>query len=202
MKKIAAVMIGLAVLGVGWAHAENSGVKVDIQGSALFVLPGDSDAWENGFGAEGWLRLWFNDNLGIGAAGALERWGVKSLFGIDKTVDSPAMYPIPLGGSALLRLPLNRDLNLVFDAGLRVVPIVSDIEVRYGGHAETVKFDPGVIGVVGGNLEGMIARNVFLFAGASYQFDVKKPAAKVRDEKLDNISLKGAAIRAGIGIRF
>jgi len=202
MKKIAAVMFALTVLGAGWTHAENSGVKVDMTGSALFIIPGESDAWENGLGVEGWLRLWFNDNLGVGAVGAIERWGVKSFLGINKTVDNPAIFPLPLGGSALLRLPLNRDLNLVFDGGLRIVPVGSDIEVRYLGYSEQVEFDPGAIGVVGGNLEGTIARSIFLFAGVSYQFDLKKPDIRVQDQKLGEISLKSTTLRAGLGVRF
>lgn len=205
MKNICIALVGMAVLGCcTLTRAENPGAKVDITGSALFVVPSESDAWKNGFGAEGWLRFWFNENFGLGAVGGFEYWGLKELFGIPKVSDSsPAMYPLPLGGSALLRLPLNRDLSLVFDGGLRVVPIGSNLELRYPGRdSEQVLFDPGVIGVAGANFEGMISRNVFLFAGANYQFDVVEPEAKTDNQKLGEISLEGFVIRAGVGIRF
>jgi hypothetical protein len=159
---------------------------------------GNLDVYDQGWGATAQFRCWPAEYLGWAVSLGVSRWqaGGYSAHWIG-TVGGSLTF-VPVGVSALGRLPLTEDWTLGGELGLRYAFVRSDLDLTLDGTKYSVDVDNGAFGVAGIDLEYTARPDFSFFAGAGLQFNVLLPKASfllgsLRDSEFEAFFLRFGA---------
>lgn len=218
--KAITIMAIVAVLAVVPAFSQEE-VRLrltEITGTVQYFMPGEDDAYDSGFGAEGQIRFWQDAHVGFALAAGVASWDVNDqeyiesdgFTAVGASIKGSVLL-VPIGGSILFRPTISDNFTLTFEGGLRYVIVESDAEAAFAvvdargaavGGSGDIDIDNGIIGLVAVNLEAAVSPGVSLLGGLGYQFDVAKGDAEWLGEDLGENELKAFFLRAGLVIEF
>lgn len=201
------MMVGLFVMGSYVVSTTAMGQPVFSLGG-VYILPADDEIWDDAYGGEARLMLWANENLGFALAAGYQQWSAtKNSLGTVRLLGSGSADLIPIGGSVLFRGDLGAVASFMAEAGARYVLVDADLPVYYaradivGGRfvitegEDKLSLDDAIIGLLGIDL---VFKNLPVFVGAGYQFDIDKSEAKLGIARFSReVELEGFFIRAG-----
>lgn len=211
-------LVLLSVFVAAPAFAQEKAGLIDFAITAQYVMPADDEDYDFGFGVEGQIRSWINDNVGLSFAFGVANWEMNDFEAfvsegsttVGVALEGAAIL-FPIGVSTHVRLPLMDNLAITLEAGLRYVIVASDAEagfVAIDGRGNAVygvadlEFDDGFIGLVGVNIEAELAPGLSLLVGGGYQFDIAKGNVKWMGEDLGENELEAAFLRVGLSMNF
>lgn len=187
--------------------------------SSQFIVPGDSESWDDAVGLEAQYIVWATPNLGLALAAGIGSWRVTDdvLVGYDPDVDVAAVVSadgsaltLPFGGSVLFRPAMDGPAKVTLEAGLRYVFVDSGVDIEaavYDGSdtvyiTDNVDFDDGVIGLIGADISFPISPKVDFGFGAGYQVDIVKGDVYWMGERIGENEMKGIFIRLGFDVKI
>ncbi len=178
-----------------------------------YYMPG-SDDWDSGFGIDGKVLFWGNNNIAIAATGGFSKWDIDDdyasgydMYGdyIEAEIGGDATL-LSIGCSAIFEPKINKNFGLSFEAGFKYVYIDSNVDVDvaiydyYGGtyFSDEIDIDSGVVGLIGIDLTFAFTEKTSLFLGGGFQFDISKGDAKWNGIELSENELKSFFVHMGI----
>lgn len=226
MRVLLTSLFCVAVLAaVSCPAAEPSAATMDLSGSLVYFSPKDDDSYDGGGGLEIQGRMWLADNFGVAVVLGMDWYNVNSdleddfedvmlfLTGLDMSASiDDTVSLLPIGASAVYRLPMAEGFDVTVQAGLRYV-LVGDPELKLSALGDSdktdIEIDNGLVGVIEAGLDANLFDPIFLFAGAGYQFDIMKGETQYSESDwraalgdLDDNELEAWFIRGGAGIKF
>lgn len=210
--------------------------KLEVRVNGSYLFPGEDLFWDKAYGAEAKLIYWVNKNVGVALAAGAQKWtvnedlrtfaaedmgdGYEFLYG--EMLEGDALM-FPLGGSVMFQYEVLKKLNLSVEGGLRYVLINSDAKltaigviidswyddaiVDYAVNSYDLDFENEFIGLVAADISYAVYKNISLFVGGGFQFDItrSKPTLSVdgedEDTRKDN-ALKASFVRGGASVLF
>lgn len=217
MKRTIGLIVSILILAASPALAEGPHSGLELAGFGTIYLPQDDAAYDVGAGLELQVRCWLTPNVGLAAAIGDEAYAINER---DEEIQEQdrrfrgelegSVALAPVGVSLLVRPIVTERMSLTLAGGVRYVFVESDAELevdvtRPGSRIfvrDTLDIDDGVVAVATASLEVSIAKQVALFGGAGYQFDLEKGDVEFLDEKLGENELEAFMLQAGLLIRF
>lgn len=211
IKRFVLVLIGVMAAVQSYAALKPS---VDFSIGGLYYTPQDDDSYDYGYGAEIQPRFWLIDQVGFALSVGYADWQINEMsesasedgITVSASIDGDVRL-VPMGGSLLIR-PIKTDkLSVILEGGVRYVVVDSSAECKVEAHneegesysmKETIDMDDGVVGVVAATIEGKISKNVSLFIGGGYQYDISKGEVKILDEDAGKNELEAFFVKAGL----
>lgn len=197
--------------------------SVELLGVGSLFVPKDDDNYDGGASMEIQVRCWLTPYVGAALAMGSTTWAINdqdttySEGGVTghATLDG-AVNGAPIGVSLLLRPIRTGRFALTLEAGVRYVIVDSqaDYEIEAigpGGRvyvSDTLDIEDGVVGIAAATLEYKLTDQVFLLAGAGYQFDLEKGDVTILDDTvfeeqdLGENEFEALVFQAGLGVRF
>ena len=196
--------------------------------SGDFVVPGQDDDWDKGFGATARLAFWQNSTLGYALVIGAQKWDVNDEiysggqymgygigYGYAVGLEGDATM-IPLGASGLYNINISPTTSLTLEGGLRYVIINSNVKYiqaealvdsygnrRTSSRSYDLEYDNGILGVINAYFNMEISKGFRLFAGGGYQFDLVKGKVEASGIKLNyENELKAFQASAGVAWDF
>ncbi len=223
------IAVGIAcavVLAVAWQPviAGESSSELVVQGR--YFRPKDDDNYDKGYGAEVQMRWWLGPSWGMAAAIGFCNWEVdEEEAAVAEYVPGYAAYEVyasiegdvrlvPVGVSLICRAPVNEQVSVRGEAGIRYVIVESDAEGEvqvgaavpvYGGAVavkDEIDIDDGIIGVLAGELNFKASEAVSFLAGVGYQFDVSKGDVEWAGEDCGENELQAWFLMAGVSLKL
>lgn len=206
--------------------------------NGVYVAPGQDDNWDNAYGGEVSAIFWLNKYFGLSGVFGMQKWGVNEDVNVERyllssrgnlqLVDASAYEVsgdaavLPLGASALVKLPLTDVISFDLEVGLRYLFVDASIDVDTEERLELyengilvdatkseiqqyeVEIDDGFVGLLGADCIIKLAENFALTIGGGYQFDILKAEASIdgSSEGIDDVEFNGAFARAGASLTF
>ncbi len=176
-----------------------AGAECGTAAVAKFPGAGDFDLYDFAFGVEGQYRRWFTDTAGYALSLGVEQWMAEDGYSdsFAARADGSAVA-FPLGGSLLLRPYASATDRVTLEAGLRLIPAISDITVDGEPGPADVSLDPSITGVLAANWDHAIGRDLFLTLGASYQADLMRGGADADGYRLGDNDWEAFGVQAGL----
>lgn len=201
-------------------YGEAAKTQTDLSGALVYFKPSDDESYDSAFGVEGQMRFWQNEDVGFALAVGLSSWELNELGAYEEyyygdyvvAVEAVAIdgkvLTLPIGGSVLFRPMMKENISVTIEAGIRYVLVESDAEVEYyyediTGYTEYIKeeieIDNGIVGLIAVDVEGKISKDMVVFAGVGYQFDIDKGDAELSalDISAEN-ELEALVVRGGL----
>ena len=236
MKKLIAVLISFVI-----AHsAVYAGNPFEFSLEGDYLIPGKKDLWDKASGGTAKFTYWVKDNVGVAASVGYQQWTLNSDPKLTESVDlsSVGYYGIygeqwevydgkfnvvPVGLSALYRIPLASKAKLTLEGGAKYLFVsgsanwagIQDIYDAWTGEMDVfagdignVKIGNGAVAFIGADADLPINNWLSLFAGGGYQVDIMKGKITVKDIYGDEMDsglkneMKAFFIRAGARIGF
>jgi hypothetical protein len=200
----------------------------EVRAYATYLWPQADQPWTHAEGGEVQLAHWMNSHVGAALALGGQHWQA-SYAGDDVYVDPQSGYSmpmhhevsgyavnVPLGGSLLGRLPLDR-FALNGELGARFVPVVSQVKyavtmpnplnpAEQSTLEQTVTIRPPIIAVAAVDLEYQLVSGFSLYAGGGYQYDLMQPEIEIdtmgNGSRTESNEMKAWFVRAGGIFRF
>jgi hypothetical protein len=218
MKKLLLALLAGTLAFAESGLAANPGASdVDLVVLGTVFMPEDDDVYDDSYGAELQFRFWMNPTLGLALAGGWARWDVddqNAVIGdgliITETDLGGDIDLFPVGLSLLIQAFNTDSISLVLEAGARYVFVDDDTDVVITTRnargvttsRERLKIDDGIVALAMAHLEFKLSEDVYLLAGAGYQWDIDKGDVDFLSEDIQDNKLEAALIQAGLGIRF
>jgi hypothetical protein len=193
--------------------------ETEVKFTANYIMPGDDETWDKAIGAEGQVVFWIIPEFGIAPSIAISKWSINEMYeelydpyydlyvaaGIEGNATA-----IPIGISLLVRPPIEDEVGLMFEAGLRYVPFSSNVKasalVTDGADAvylsDKVRLGSSLIVTLAADVTFAAGPRTNLYAGLGYQIDMSKGKATWLGEDIGDNKLYGLFIRTGLGFTF
>lgn len=200
----------LLLLSVFMTSAVCLAANTELRFRPFLLFPGDDDTWDDAAGFEAQCVFWTTSNFGIAVAAGLQKWnvtdGIYTEPGYAVEADGDATV-IPFGASVLFRpLPVNSQIILTLEGGLRYAIVNSDIDVVATDYeyiyGDEVDIDNGLIGILGVDVGIPFSQKASLSFGAGYQFDIAKGDAEWYGINIGENELKGLMLNFGINVKL
>lgn len=202
MRNVLLGLVGAAVLaGPAWSvPAAPAATEFSAGLNTQFPGTGDFDVYDTAYGLDLQWRSWCWGAAGFALTAGLEQWEADDASNSWAAETDGSAVLIPLGASLLWRPVLQDRTAVVFEAGLRLAAAVSDLSVRDAGGREEVTLDPGVLGVLGLEIEHRISYDVSVFGGVSYRVDLLEGAAEA--DRFDLMDNQWESFGLTLGLRY
>ena len=184
--------------------------ELSVSGQYWFPGDGDFDLFNSGYGLSASYREWFSFPCGVGVNLGVDQWQVdegSNALKYDNLVDYKGdVLLIPIGASMYFNLIDWDNWNLILEGGLQYVFVDSSFSVFNKepsiNRREDVDIGGALLGNLGADYEYMISENVYLLAGAGYQFNVVKADTSYGTYDVRDTSFAGAFVRLGAKFLF
>jgi hypothetical protein len=212
MKK--AILFGCAILlcsgaAFGGMLGEDPG-ELTVAGQWFFPGMGDTDLFDNGYGATVSYREWFSFPWGVGVSLGLSQWqvdGGSRAFKYDNLsqYDGDALL-IPLGASLYFNMIDWDNWNVILGTGFQYAFVDSSVSV-YNNEAtvlgrQDVDMGGTLLWNLGGEYEYMVAENLYVLGGLGLQIDALSADTDYAGGNLRDVSFAGFYFNLGAKFLF
>jgi hypothetical protein len=212
MKK--AILFGCALLLCGSAAfggllSEDPG-ELSVAGQWFFPGMGDTDLFEQGYGATVSYREWFSFPWGVGVSLGLSQWQVDSsshAFKYDKLTryDGDALL-IPLGATLYFNVIDWDNWNVILGTGLQYAFVDSNVSVFNSEADVMARQDVDMGGTLlwnaGCDYEYMVTENAYVVGGVGLQLDLVGADTEYARGDLRDASFAGFYLNLGAKFLF
>jgi hypothetical protein len=203
MKKLIVAVLALLSVAGSLSAGELGSVSSELCVDAKYWIPGTSkfDLYSMGYGAEVQYRYWFYEPFGAAVSLGAVSYDVDDSSDVfhPLAVKSSTMTFLPIGVSGLFRIWDGGTWSVSFDAGVRYIKNLSDLEFADGRKGSV---DDSFASVIGLRFNVNLTESLSLFGTVEHLDDITKGEVDGPAPSMVNNELQGLALAAGASFMF